>query len=285
MRSAPPASTLHLSGRVRAAFTLIELLVVIAIIAVLAGLLLPALGRAKAKAQGIACLNNLRQLQLAWFSYAHDNRDVIAPNPSGAGAGRPGLTPEAWVVGVMANELNPDLMPFFPESTNAALLIAPGLGHIGPYVNASGSFKCPADRSWIELSGRRHPRVRSYSVNEYISPYGIALTPKQETYYRLGDFRGLPPGRAIVFVDEHEDSVFDGAFEVAYAPISWDDVPAARHGGVGAFSFADGHVEPRKWLDQRTLISIERRISLHGIPQAQNRDIQWVFERSTANRP
>ncbi|MEW6158821.1 MAG: prepilin-type N-terminal cleavage/methylation domain-containing protein, partial [Verrucomicrobiota bacterium] len=144
----------------RKAFTLIELLVVIAIIAILAALLLPALRLAKASAQGTACLKNIRQLHLGWQMYADDNRDVIPANSWSSE-----LTYAGWVGGVMVYENEGRAYNWMIQSTNANLLLEAKEGRIGPYVKAAGSFKCPGDKSWIELSGTRHPRVRSYSMN------------------------------------------------------------------------------------------------------------------------
>lgn len=247
------------------AFTLIELLVVIAIIAILASLLLPAMVRAKQKAQGIQCLNSQRQLCLAWQMYADDNSDKLVQSVDG-----PTTPGQGWV-------------PTDLVTWNADLTIKKGL--LWPYCGSLGIYKCPAVTQIAPqtLNTKKEQVVCTMAMNFYMGGNGYPDDDYVSPWFDIYHKRSTTPADLFVFIDQRGDDPF------WIINTSWTmsdrggknllDFPAFAHNRAASLTFADGHSEAHRWRDPRTMPPWSEAFG--GNPSPGNVDVVWMQEHTS----
>lgn len=272
------------------AFTLVELMAVMAIIGVLAAILLPALSAARERSRGVFCLNNTRQLTLAWQLYADDHEGWLPYNLAMAGSSF--RTNINWVNNVMTWDLSPD-------NTNLATITDASLG---PYVTGvTGIYHCPSDQvlSAVQLAAGWSERIRSYSMNAMVGNAGSLSTggvnvnnPGYKQFFKMEQIPA--PTEIFVFLDEHPDSIDDGYFltkdtwqtsggynSSSVSITEWTHLPASYHNRCAAFSFADGHASLHRWLDSSTILPDFPQpylpVQLPSTASGADTDFQWML--------
>jgi prepilin-type N-terminal cleavage/methylation domain-containing protein len=266
-------------GQARRAFTLVELLVVIAVIAILASLLLPALAKSKSQSRRVGCINDQRQLILAWNLYALDHEGTLTPN--GHANPEDHAAPKNWVAG--------DTHFYLPAYTNTQFLLDPNYAAFGDYVKSASVFKCPEDRSVLKRDGARSAaHVRSYALNAYLGWTGDVgeLDAGYKVFMKSSDLDAASPAELFAFQDVHPDSLCMPAF-VVYMPGNSVDgfyhYPSGLHRGSGVLTFVDGHAEVHRWRDPRTLRPVTGNVLAHWDKSPGNLDLDWLRHRTTVS--
>jgi prepilin-type processing-associated H-X9-DG protein len=258
-------------------FSLLELVVVVGIIAMVMALLLPAMARSKERARELVCLRNQQQLHVAWTLYADENTGWLPGVEGGSFAG-----PGKWISGWLDLSSSPD-------NTNTLYLTDPRYSQMGPYLKSAAPYRCPSDHSMVWMEDGLHERVRSVSMNCWLNYVGD--TPIGQDEFRL--FRKLDdirePSELWVLIDERPDSINDGLFLTNLKSrgklAKLVDYPAGWHNRGAGVTFADGHGEIKRWVDDRTIPELKPAQLLRlDQPSPDNPDVEWLQRHSSGSK-
>lgn len=272
MKSAPSPPT-------AGGFSRAELLVTLATLALLAAVTRPVWGNA-GMSKSLLCMDNLRRLQAAWLLYTTETAGVMPGNYHGGFVPDANAAERPWATGWLDWQTRPD-------NTNTTYLTQPQYAALAVYLNQDSTvYKCPADLylSPVQQAQGWTARVRTYSMNCFMGR-GNQLSGPLNTAYsifrKLSEFRKLSPQQAMVFLEEHPDSVNDPLFWAPNSSQNWPDVPGSLHEGAGWLSFADGHVEARQWTDLKLQQPVKYQYNNNLTVQLNHPDLVWFLAHAS----